>query len=383
MLGFTAFLILAAWGYLLGFRGFYWRAKARLDPAPDPEIWPEVVAVIPARNEAATIGAVVKAHLASDYPGDFSLVLVDDHSSDGTADIARSAIGDSTRAIDVVESKELPAGWTGKLWAVHQGLERARGLRPHAKYVLLADADIRLSFDALRRLVAKAEQEDLSLASLMARLDARGVWGGLLVPAFVYFFQMLYPFPRANDVNDNVAAAAGGCMLARADALSAVGGVQAFKGALIDDCALARAIKDLRPASKIWLGLADSEAISLRDNRPLSSIWNMVARTAYAQLQFSSALLAMTALGMALVFLGPAFMALSFAWHRDLAALSLAIAAWGLMAASYWPTLKLYRQEPWQAALLPFAAAFYGAMTISSAVRHWRGRGGAWKGRHY
>lgn len=379
-----ALAALSGWIYLALLRGGFWRASERLADAPDPETWPEIVAVIPARDEAEFIGEVVAAHMKAGYPGAFSIVLVDDHSSDGTADIARKSAEGGARNLMVIPADELPVGWTGKLWAIHQGLQKAQATAPNAKYILLTDADIVLAPDTLSRLVAKAENKGLALASLMARLDTNGYWGGLLIPAFVYFFQKLYPFAQANDPTENVAAAAGGCMLVRADALQAVGGVEPFRDDLIDDCALARRIKDLTPATKIWIGLADEdEALSRRNTHKLAAVWDTVARTAYAQLRYSPALLALAVAGMMLLYLAPPLIAFAFAWHGQVFALLCALAAWGLMAYTYWPTLKLYGQEPWQSTLLPIAAVFYTAMTVSSALRHWQGRGGGWKGRHY
>ncbi len=378
-----ALAALAAWIYLAVFRGQFWRAGERLEDASAPDAWPEIVGVIPARDEAASIGPVIAAHMVSDYPGKFSVILVDDGSTDATADIARKTASEKNRQLEVVHAPDLPPGWTGKLWALHHGLHRARKSAQHAKYILLTDADIVLARDTLSRLTAKAERETLALASLMARLDAKGSWGALLIPAFIYFFQKLYPFPRVNDPTDNLAAAAGGCMLIRADALENAGGLKVVKNALIDDCALARRIKDLTPSTKIWLGLAKDEAISLRNNQALPTIWNMVARTAYAQLGFSPLLLAGTVIGMALIYLAPPLIILTIGSHWSLFAAFYALCAWGLMAYTYWPTLKLYNRPPWEAAFLPAAAAFYTAMTVSSAVRHWRGQGGQWKGRHY
>ncbi len=375
---------LALWIYLALSRGGFWRASERLTPCPEPKNWPEVVAVIPARDEADTIGDVISAHLTNNYPGKYSLILVDDQSSDMTGDVARKAAQNcDPNALHIITSEDLPDGWSGKLWAVHQGLARVRNVAPEAKYVLLTDADIALAPDTLSRLVSKAEHDNLALTSLMARLDARGCWGGLLIPAFIYFFQMLYPFPRVNDPNDSLAAAAGGCMLVRSDALNKAGGVEAIRNALIDDCALARRIKGLTPPTKIWLGLADRDAVSLRDNRDLHSIWNMVARTAYAQLHYSPLLLAGTVLAMMLIYLACPIIVLTLIWHSNFNGFIYASAAWALMAYTYWPTLKLYDRQPWEAALLPAAAAFYTVMTISSAVRHWRGKGGRWKGRIY
>lgn len=378
-----ALIALAAWIHLAFFRDGFWRASERLGDAPEPESWPAVVAVIPARDEAASIAQIIEAHMAADYPGDYSIVLVDDGSMDGTADIARKAAEGKSRRLEIISAPDLPPGWTGKLWAMHHGLLKAAVLAPDAKHRLLADADIVFASGTLRRLVAKAERENLSLASLMARLDVKGSWASLLIPSFIYFFQKLYPFPRVNDPNDNTAAAAGGCMLARADVLAEIGGVETFKDDIIDDCALARRIKDISPSTKIWIGLADDEVHSLRDNEQFSSVWNMVARTAYAQLGHSATILAGTLFGLAIVYLAPPLIALTFAAHHDGFALILALLAWGLMAYTYWPTLKLYDQEPWQSAVLPVSAALYAAMTFSSALRHWQGKGGQWKGRSY
>ncbi|WP_411817993.1 glycosyltransferase [Hyphococcus sp. DH-69] len=367
-----------AWLGLTLLQGNFWRASERLTDSPAPEEWPAVVAIIPARNEAETIGAVVEAHIKNDYPGDFTLIVANDNSDDGTAELARAS-----GAHEVLDIPPVPEGWTGKLWAVENAIQHSELASPNAKYVLLTDADIQLAPDTVSRLVAKAENENLALTSLMARLDARGPWASFLIPAFIYFFQKLYPFPRANDPDDNLAAAAGGCMLARKDAVTAIGGMGKIRDALIDDCTFAKAIKDLSPFTKIWLGLASDEAVSLRDNRSLSSIWNMVARTAYAQLAYSPVFLFGTVLGMILVYLAAPLILLSAFYHWNLFALIFSGIACALMAYTYWPTLRLYGRAPWEAVLLPVAAGLYAAMTFSSALRHWRGEGGQWKGRSY
>lgn len=372
---------LAASIHLAFFRGFFWRGRVRLDPVPAAlEAWPGVVAVIPARNERDAIGRVLAAHAASDYPGSFSVILVDDASEDGTSDAARAA-WKSVRGFRILSAPALAAGWTGKLNAVAAGIAEAARLAPEARYLLLADADIELAPATLRGLVARAEADGLALASLMSRLDSRGFWGGLLIPPFVYFFQMLYPFPWANDPHRKLAAAAGGCMLVRADALRGAGGIAAIRGRLIDDCALAALLKSA--GGRIWIGLADREAVSLRDNRSLGSIWSMVARTAFAQLGRSWIMLAAAVAGMALVFLAPPAIALSLPLHRDMSAASLALAAWALLAATFIPTQRLYARPAASALALPAAAALYLAMTLSSAIRDVRGRGGMWKGRAY
>jgi hopene-associated glycosyltransferase HpnB len=394
-------LAFAAALYLAIFRLPFLRPLERLSVSWRPAEWPEIVAVIPARNEADTIGMVVSALFASRYEGALSLVLVDDHSDDGTPERAfeaaaargglesqsgEAASGEFSarfkdgRRLAIRHARPLPAGWTGKLWAVSAGLEAAQETAPAARYVLLLDADIALAPATLERLVAHAEKNSLALASLMARLDSRGLWGALLIPAFVFFFQKLYPFRRVNNRADGIAAAAGGCMLVRRDALDDIGGVQSIRGRIIDDCALAAAIKETgRP---IWLGLAKDEAESLRDNRSFGSVWNMVARTAFAQLRHSWVLLAATIAGM-LLYLAPPALALAYGVHREAETAIIAGAAWLLTALAYRPTAALYGQPFWAAFLLPLAAALYTGMTVSSALRHASGRGGAWKGRTY
>lgn len=384
-LNFIAVLSLALWLYLLLGRGFYWRARERLGEAPAPARWPEVVAVIPARDEANVIASSIASHMATDYPGAFTVVLVDDGSEDGTAAIARAAAADVPRRLEIVSGAPLESGWTGKLWAMRQGIARARTLAPQARYLLLTDADIVHAPSALRRLIAKAEAENLALVSLMARLDDRGLWGSLLIPAFVYFFQQLYPFPLVNRLQRPEAAAAGGCMVVRRDALEAAGGVEAICGRLIDDCALAALIKNARTLSprRIWIGLADREVESRRDNRRLSSIWNMVARTAFEQLRHSTIFLLGAAIGMTLLYLAPLALIFSFPLHRNAYAFALAASAYGIMTLTYLPTIRLYGAPAWRAALLPVAGLFYLLMTLSSARRYWRGAGGMWKGRSY
>jgi hopene-associated glycosyltransferase HpnB len=381
-----AVLAVLAWLYLLLLHGRFWRADQRLDapPASADLSWPAVVAVIPARDEAAVIGASIASHLRSRYPGAFHVVLVDDASTDGTAEVARQAAAAAGRAerLTVTSAPPLPAGWSGKLWAVHHGLTVARQVAPDARYVLLTDADIVHGPDTLTQLVAKAQNEQRALVSLLARLDDRGPWAGLLIPAFVFFFQKLYPFPRVNDPRGATAGAAGGCMLIERAALEAAGGIPAVRHELIDDCAIARRIKGRPPRRAIWLGLS-REVVSLRDNRRLADIWDMVARTAYTQLRYSPALLLGTVAGLALLYLlGPA-LALAWPAHGQAAVGLLGLAAWALMTLAYAPTLTLYGRPWWQGIALPLAALLYALMTLASAWRHWRGRGGRWKGRSY
>jgi hopene-associated glycosyltransferase HpnB len=377
-----SWLALAAWVWLLAARGGFWRADQRLDKTPlDLGRWPEVVAVIPARNEAAFVGQAVESLLRQDYPGRFSVVLVDDSSNDGTAEIATRA-ADAAGAgerLRVLRGERLPAGWTGKLWAVHQGLAEAAELAPNAAYVLLTDADIVHEPRNLRRLVAKAEGERLHLVSLMVKLRCEGAWEKLLIPAFVFFFQKLYPFPWVNDPLKRTAAAAGGCMLVRKETLAAVGGVERIRDRLIDDCALAREIKAKGP---IWLGLVERTA-SLRPYDRLGEIWQTVARSAFEQLNRSVFALIGTLLGMLALYVVPPLAAVYGVAAGD-AALALAgVGGWGLMAMAYGPTVRLYGLAPVVALTLPLAGVLYALMTADSARRHWMGSGGGWKGRSY
>ena len=381
-------LTLLPWIYLLLFHGGFWRADQRLDalPAMAADVaWPEVVAVIPARDEAAVIRASILSHLQSHYPGPFHVVVVDDGSTDGTATIARQTADESGQGewLTVVEAPPLAEGWSGKLWAIHHGLMVARPVAPEVRYVLLTDADIVHGPNTLARLVGKAENEGRALVSLLARLDDRGPWAGLLIPAFVFFFQKLYPFSWVNDPRRRLAGAAGGSMLIERAALEAEGGVAAVRDEIIDDCAVARLLKGLSPRRPVWLGLAREEVVSLRDNRRLRDIWHMVARTAYTQLRHSPLLLLGTLAGLALLYLlGPA-LALTWPLHGQTAVGAFGLATWALMTFTYAPTLRLYARPWWQGVALPLAALLYMLMTLDSAWRHWRGRGGRWKGRSY
>lgn len=374
--GLLAGASLLAWLALLFARGSFWKADQRLGPGiPDREIWPDVVAVIPARNEAPTIGKTVSSLLSQDYPGAICVVVVDDNSEDGTAEAA----GDDER-LTVITGKPLEEGWSGKLWAVHQGLAAAREVDPEARYVLLTDADIVHDPGNLRRLVDKAEWEGLDLVSLMVRLRCKSVWERLLIPAFVFFFQKLYPFPKVNDPEDEMAGAAGGCMLVRRTAIERIGGVESIRGALIDDCTLAARLKDGGP---IWLGLATDNTRSLRAYDGLGEIWRMVARTAFTQLELKAYMVLVTVLSMSLIYLVPPLAVGTGMWMRDAYALGWGFGAWLLMGIAYAPTQRLYGRPAWAGVFLPLAALLYTLMTVDSARRHWMGKGGAWKGRSY
>jgi len=378
----VAAVSLAAWLYLVFWRGGFWRADQRLEAPPayhgdrPGAVMPGVVIVVPARDEAPVIGRTVAALLAQDYPGDIALTMIDDRSSDGTADVARAAAQGDDR-LHIIGGKPLPAGWVGKMWALSQGLARATEILPEVRYFLFTDADIDHDPGVLRALVAKAETERLDQVSLMAWLRCETAWERLLIPAFVFFFQKLYPFPWVNDPCRKLAAAAGGCVLLRRDALDRAGGIAAIKGALIDDCALARVIK---PGGAIWLGLTTMT----RSHRPyaaLGDIWNMVARSAYTQLHHSPWLLAGTVVGMVVIYLAPSAALISGVVTGHGALIALGAAALLLIAGAYGPTLGLYNRPRIAAVLLPVAGFLYTLMTVDSAVRHWRGRGGEWKGR--
>ncbi len=375
----AALMALAAWLYLVLFRDRFWRADQRVDRrAPAPARWPAVVAVIPARDEAAHIGSSVASLLGQDYAGPFRVVVVDDSSADGTADAARRAAAGDAR-LEVIAGRKLAPGWTGKLWAVAQGLEHAAALLPDARYVLLTDADVVHAPDGLSRLVATAEGGGMDLVSLMVRLNCSHPWERLLIPAFVFFFQMLYPFPAVNDPARRLAAAAGGCMLARRDALTRIGGVKSIRDRVIDDCALAAAIKR---GGRIWLGLAD-DTRSLRAYDGLGGIWRMVARTAFVQLGNSLTLVAAAAIAMVLVYLAPPAAVIAGVVTGDGAALAAGAAGWALMALCYRPTLADYGEPAWRALLLPAAALLYTCMMADSARRSLIGGGNPWKGRRY
>lgn len=375
----TAAISLAIWAYLLLGRGFFWLAAERddLPPATSPPGggWPSVTAVIPARNEADMIPQGLGSLLAQDYPGPFRIILVDDQSDDGTAAVARRLAETSGKAdrLLVSSGEPLPGGWTGKLWAVSQGIAAASGEPDPPRYLLLTDADIAYDPDALSRLVSRAEAGRNVLTSFMVRLRCESFAERLLIPAFVFFFAMLYPFRWVNRPGHAMAAAAGGSMLVDRRALEAAGGIASIRAALIDDCALGARMKAHGP---IWLGLTD-HVRSLRPYPSFGDIRRMVARSAYAQLRYSPLLLAGTVLGMAVTYLAPPALAII----ADGPARWLAASAWAAMTLSFVPFVRFYRLAPAWALALPLVAVVYLAFTVDSAYQHWRGRGGMWKGR--
>jgi hopene-associated glycosyltransferase HpnB len=363
-----ALLTLLVWFYLLALHGRFWSAGPVLGAA-QAAATPAVCVVVPARDEAETIEAALRSLLAQDYPGTLGVVLVDDRSSDGTGALAR-AIGDAR--LTVIAGAPRPEGWSGKLWAVHQGAAAAGD----APVLLLADADILHAPDHLSSLMAKMQRDGLDLVSEMVALNCVSAAERWLVPAFVFFFQLLYPFAAVNDPGSRTAAAAGGTMLVRSAALARIGGIAALRGALIDDVTLATRIK--RSGGGIWLGHS-LRAWSRRPYPEVADIWRMVARTAFVQLRYSWLLLAGCTLGMALVWLAPP--ALALFGHGP--ARWLGLAAWTMAAVSYLPTLRRFGLSPLRAPLLPLVALFYMAATIGSALDHVRGRGVRWKDRAY
>ncbi|MEM9220264.1 MAG: glycosyltransferase [Cyanobacteria bacterium P01_F01_bin.150] len=463
-------LSLTIWIYLLGFRGQFWRTEPCLDarplssaalstkPGPDP--YPMVCVVIPARDEAEVIAISVRSLLTQAYPGDLSIILVDDHSTDGTGAIAHTTAQEiyterpdfASRRLTILPAKDLPPGWTGKLWALEQGTQATMARSPQPDFLLLTDADIAHDCNNLQRLVDKSITHNLDMASVMVRLRCQSLWEKLLIPAFVFFFQKLYPFNWANQVDNAIAAAAGGCILLRPQALQRIGGIGSIRHALIDDCALAQAIKwnqvsegrrqktegrrqfvlseaegkieeptpspsqegdrtgqtpklpnsqtpklpnfqTQNPKSKIqnpkstsshpiWIGLSQ-KTHSLRPYDDLNTIWDMVARTAYTQLNYSPLLLVGALLGMTIVYLMPVLGVIVGLVMDEMAIVAVSLMTWGLMAIAYRPILRFYKQSPFFSLVLPGIAFMYTLMTLDSALRYWQGRGGAWKGRTY
>jgi hopene-associated glycosyltransferase HpnB len=382
-----ALLSLVIWIYLVAGRGQFWRTQPvmldrRLLTPPASMVWPTVAIVIPARNEAAMLPQTLEPLLQQDYPGIYQVYLVDDQSDDGTGAIAQElAAANPGITCEIIQSQSLPPGWTGKLWALHQGLEAAAA----SDYVLLTDADICHDRASLRYLILKAETEQRDLVSLMVQLRCESFWERLLIPAFVFFFAKLYPFSWVNRPDRATAAAAGGCSLVRRSALDDIGGIAALKDALIDDCTLAAKIKHRSSSTndrKIWLGLTE-DIRSLRPYDDLASIWNMVARTAYTQLNYSPLLLLGTIVGMALVYLVAPIGIIYSLFSQQWGLLGITIVTYGLMAISYRPTIQFYRCPLIYALALPLIGLMYNLMTIDSARRHWQGKGGQWKGRSY
>ncbi|MDH6143880.1 hopene-associated glycosyltransferase HpnB [Kitasatospora sp. GP30] len=378
----VSLLSAACWCWLTVGQGFFWRTDQRLPPHRiDPDRWPDVAVVVPARDEAEVLPRSLPGLLAQKYPGRARVILVDDHSSDGTAETARRLAEAGGLPLTVTTPPPLPSGWTGKLWAVRHGVE----LAGEAELLFLTDADIAHGPGVLAALVAGAETQRLDLVSQMARLRTETGWERLVVPAFVYFFAQLYPFRWSNRPGSRTAAAAGGCSLVRRDALERAGGVAVIRGAVIDDVSLARAVK--RSGGRTWLGLAERDPeLTVRSVRPyvgLGPLWRMISRSAYAQLRHSPPLLLGTVLGLALIYLVPPVATAVGLATGQLPVLLAGAAAWLLMTGTYLPMTRYYDRPAPAALLLPFTALLYLLMTVDSAVQHYRGRGAAWKGRTY
>lgn len=379
MLGLTG-LSLLIWIILVTSRDGFWKTDQRLPDVGDffqTHPAPPIVVVIPARNEAEMLPQSLRSLLKQTYPGKFSIVIVDDHSSDNTFQVARDLSQDTDMDVVLVRGETLPEGWTGKLWALEQGLRVAATLEP--EYVLLTDADIFHGSTSLTTLVHQAVAQHCDLVSLMVRLRTKSFWERALIPAFVFFFAKLYPFRAVNNPNRSIGAAAGGCSLIRWAALEKIGGLASIRGALIDDCTLGQALKR---NGNIWLGLT-TDTLSLRPYDSLASIWAMVSRSAYAQLNYSPLLLVGTVFGMAVVY-GMPIVGLGFGWmQRDVWVFAMALLSYGLMTWAYLPIVRFYQQPSWMSLGLPGVAVLYLLMTLDSARQSMQGKGGAWKGRVY
>jgi hopene-associated glycosyltransferase HpnB len=370
-------LALLIWIVVTFFRGYFWQLHQFDGDSHANTIVaarPRVIAVVPARNEAETMAQCVASLIAQNYPGEFHIYIVDDHSDDDTGQFARSAAqhANATDRVSVIEAAPLASGWTGKLWALQQGVNAAAKFAP--EYFWFTDADIVHSPDTLLRLVTRAQSQRLDLTSLMVLLQAKTIPERLLIPAFVYFFLMLYPPKWIASRKSHTAGAAGGCILLRTDALERIGGLSTIRDDVIDDCALARAVK--RSAGSIWMGLT-RKSISLRAYRTFAEIRDLIARTAFRQLHYSTVLLLATLFAMFVTFLAPVILT----FHPNPLVWRLSLATWALMTVSYLPSTRFYRLCPLWTLLLPLAALFYSYATCLSAVRYRLGRGGQWKGR--
>jgi hopene-associated glycosyltransferase HpnB len=366
---------LAIWLYFLLFRGGFWREFRRRAPSPAASPYaPRIVAVVPARDEADVVGHAIVSLAAQRAPGYFHIILVDDHSSDGTAAVAQDAAAAAAarELLTVVSAAPLPPGWTGKLWAVAEGVRHAAPHRPD--YLLLTDADIVHPPDNAATLAARAQSENYDLVSYMATLACRSPAERALAPAFVFFFFLLYPPAWIRSARYATAGAAGGCMLVRYGMLEEIGGIAAIRGQLIDDCALARAVKGA--GGRVWLGLGETTH-SIRPYRTFAEMGRMISRSAFTQLHHSGWLLAGTVAGLLFAYLAPPVLTL---FARQPAA-GMAAMAWLLMSVCYLPALRFYRRGWFGAPLLPLVAAFYAGATVHSAISYWSGAGSRWKGR--
>ena len=384
-------LSLLIWLFLLLFWGQFWRGEENLDlryqliaseTDRDYDHYPLVWAVVPVRNEAEVITDSLSSLLQQDYRGEFNIVLVDDQSTDRTTTIAQEIAQklNCQSKLHIIEGKSLPVGWKGKIWAIAQGIDYISSQNVKPDYLLLTDGDIQHARHNLQKLVNFAQFKQLDLVSLMVLLRCQSMWEKLLIPAFVFFFEKLYPFNWVNNPQKSIAAAAGGCILIRRQSLETIGGIAVIRDALIDDCSLAQKVKAQN--YKIWLGLTSTN-ISLRPYDNLKSIWDMVARNAYTQLNYSVWLLMIAVFGMIILYLSSPIALIIGIIYQSIAIASLAMIIWLLMAIAYLPTIKLYQLSPWWSFSLPVIAFLYTLMTIDSARKYWLGKGETWKGRIY
>jgi hopene-associated glycosyltransferase HpnB len=365
---------LLIWLYLFFARGNFWQLQEDTSEGTPLPHWPPVVIIVPARNEAELIARSVTSVAKQAYPGEFSVIVVDDHSDDSSAALALGAARESggARRFTVHSATDLPPGWTGKLWGMNEGVLAAADHAP--EFFWFTDADIEHAPGTLRRLVVRAENDSLDLASLMVLLQAKSFPERLLIPSFLYFFLMLYPPRWIEDPDSRTAGAAGGCILLRRTALERIGGMAAIRNEVIDDCSLARAVK--KSGGKIWMGLTRA-SVSLRSYGSFAEIRDLIARTAFTQLRYSNFLLIATLLALFVAYILPW---ISFCAGDD-PAWFLAGTALCLMAVSFGATVRFYNLSFFWALTLPIAAAFYAYSTCVSALRYWLGRGGQWKGR--
>ena len=359
------------WLGLVVARGYFWRVSTHATGlALRSADSTRVAVIVPARNEADVVGLAIRSLLKQDYAGPLKIFVVDDHSSDDTAEVVRQAAAGLDEAVTVISSTTLPSGWTGKLWALFQGVEQATEFAPD--YFLFSDADVVHDVDSVSSMIAVAQSRNVDLVSMMVKLHCSSFAERALIPAFVFFFFMLYPPRWVNSPGRRTAAAAGGDILVRVEALARIGGIEAIRNELIDDCALAREIKR---TGTIWLGLTQ-KACSIRNYTSLTEIGHMISRTAFYQLRHSILLLIATVLALTLTYLAPPCLVFVGGWAAIWGGIG-----WLLMSITFWPMVRFYSLSPVWAALLPMIALFYAAATLHSAVQYWVGRGGTWKGR--
>ena len=383
ILGLTG-LSLIIWLYLtFGHHGF-WRRREFLptNTTSNVESWPSIISLTPARNEAELIAKSFSSILEQSYQGSFESILIDDSSEDDTSAIAKdiSKVSSRSEMVHIIQAEKLPQGWSGKLWALQSGHDYTDKMKSVPDYYWLSDADISHEPETLTRLVQWAQKQDIALVSLMVTLNCKGFWERLIIPAFIYYFQLLYPFHAVNNVKRSEAGAAGGCILISRAAVQSIGGFHAIKDKLIDDCSLAQAVK--AKGHKIWLGHG-TESLSLRNSARFSQLCKMVARTAFVQLSHSYIWLLLAVLSMFLIYILPV---LSFVYgiaHQQWLLVIIAASTWSLMAYTYWPTIRAYKLKGFETFLMPFTASLFMGMTLYSSWLHFRGLHAGWHNRSY